>query len=186
MNETPPNSVSGSPLRSSRLDYHTARILLLIASYTRIHEKPLDGLTKLAKLDFLVRYPIFLQQLTEKVADQSLPDSIKPTDAERLGVESRMVRYKYGPWDDRYYPILGTLIGLNLITPTSGRGRVALSVTGEGAIIAESLAGQESWALIASRCSFVVDVFDMPGSRLKETIYRELPAVTSTRYRLPI
>jgi len=180
------NLAAGSPMRSSRLDYHSVRVLLLIASYSLAHHQPLDGLTKLAKLDFLVRYPVFLQQLAEKVAGQRLPDSIKPTDAERLGVETRMVRYKYGPWDDRYYPILGTLIGLGLITPTSGRGIVALSVTAEGAALAESISGQAPWVIVATRCSFVVNTFDMTGNKLKETIYKELPVVGHTRLRLPI
>jgi hypothetical protein len=129
---------------------------------------------------------MFLQQLTEKTSGQNLPDSIKPSDAERLGVESRMVRYKYGPWDDRYYPILGTLIGLGLVAPTSGKGRVALSVTTEGAAIAQSLSRQTPWVTMASRCGFVVDKFDMTGSKLKETIYKELPVVSSTRHRRPI
>ena len=173
-------------MRSSRLDYHSVRILILIASYNVAHKQPLDGLTKLAKLDFLVRYPMFLQQLTERISGQSLPDPIRPTDAERLGVESRMVRYKYGPWDDRYYPILGTLIGLGLVTPSSGKGRVALSVTAEGAAIAESLSRQAPWETVAGRCSFVAYTFDMTGSKLKDTIYRELPIVSSTRHRRPI
>jgi hypothetical protein len=76
-------------------------------------DKPLEGLTKLAKLDFLMRYPTFTDQLLRGLgADWEL--GTEPTDSEELAVESRMVRYKYGPWDDRYYPVLGTLVGLGL------------------------------------------------------------------------
>ena len=170
-------------MRNRLLDYHIARVLLLITSYNAVHKKPLDGLTKLAKLDFLVRYPVFLLQLTEKVSPQAVPDHIKPTDAEQVGVESRMVRYKYGPWDDRYYPILGTLIGLGLVKSTPGRGRIALTVSEEGVTIANSISMQEPWAVMASRCEFVAATFDMTGNRLKDLIYSELPVISGTRYR---
>jgi hypothetical protein len=160
--------------------------LLLLASYNDVHKRPLDGLTKLAKLDFLVRYPKFLQDLTEKISQQNLPNELLPTSAERLAVESRMVRYKYGPWDDRYYPILGTLIGLGLVAPISGRGRIALTITKEGAEIAELLSTDASWRIVAARCRFTATVFNMTGNKLKELIYKELPAVTTTRHRRPI
>ena len=180
------NPADGNTIRDSRLDYHSARILILIASFNETYHQPLDGLTKLAKLDFLVRYPLFLQQLTETTSGQGLPDPIKPTDAERLGVESRMIRYKYGPWDDRYYPILGTLIGLGLVTPVSGKGRVTVNVTTQGADIARSLSEDAVWRPIAARCNFVVDLFNMTGNKLRELIYRELSLVGNTRHRRPI
>lgn len=161
---------------------------MLLASYNATYQQPLEGLTKLAKLDFLVRYPSLLEELARKVTDQSLPESVKPTDSERLGVENRMVRYKYGPWDDRYYPILGMLLGLDLVVLASPapRSRLRLQVTEEGAAIAAGLSSQPSWMPVARRCEFVITTFDMTGNRLKELIYQELPVINSTRYRRPI
>lgn len=173
----------GIPARSHDLDYHSARILLIVAAYNEIQKRPLDGLTKLAKLDFLVRYPIFLKELSERALSLELPVRLMPTTTELIAVENRMVRYKYGPWDDRYYPILGTLIGLGLTTSTAGKGRIALTVTDEGATIASDLSGEPSWELMSLRSKFVVEAFNLTGNQLKELIYKELPIVTATRHR---
>ncbi|WP_280303082.1 hypothetical protein [Nocardia abscessus] len=56
------------------LAYHQARVLLLVAAVCAAdgHSKKLDGLTKLAKLDFLLRYPalgpVILDELVPRQA----------------------------------------------------------------------------------------------------------------------
>lgn len=177
------NTPSSDRLRSSNLDYHAARVLLLIAANNKARRAGLDGLTKLAKQDFLVRYPVFLEQLAKIITGQDLPEPLQPTEAERLAVESRMIRYKYGPWDDRYYPILGSLIGLGLVSASPGRGRLALTITSEGKTVADALSSQEAWARLALRCNYIAETFSMTGNRLKELIYQELPHVSTTRHR---
>jgi len=159
---------------------------MLISSYNDIHKQPLTGLTKLAKLDFLVRYPVFLERLSETVLDRHLPDAVKPTALELYSVESRMVRYKYGPWDDRYYPILGTLIGLGLVEPATGERTLTLRVTSVGRSIAESLSSHRTWSTIVSRCAFVNSNFNLTGNRLKEVIYNNLPIITAVPHRKEI
>jgi hypothetical protein len=176
----------GAPPRNNSLDYHSARILLILAAYSETQNRPLDGLTKLAKLDFLIRYPTFLEQLTPKILRQELPVSLMPTQNEVAAVESRMIRYKYGPWDDRYYPILGILIGLGLVEPSSGKGRVALAVTEAGALIASHISADPSWQLVSQRAHFVTQSFNLTGNQLKNLIYTELPIVNATRHRRPI
>ena len=73
-------------------EYHLARLLLLIDAFSGADHQ-LDGLTKLAKLDFLLRYPIFLERLLER-RGLHWPEGAAPTLAERQAVESRMIRYK--------------------------------------------------------------------------------------------
>jgi len=42
-------------------DLHAARLLVLISAFSGAgHEDAVEGLTKLAKLDFLLRYPVML------------------------------------------------------------------------------------------------------------------------------
>ena len=90
---------AGNPLASDDLiEFHAARLLLLIAlcgtknaaeGTTRI-----EGLTKLAKLDFFVRYPDFFNRASQALnADERSATTV---------VESSMVRHHYGPWDQRY------------------------------------------------------------------------------------
>lgn len=169
--------------RDAGLDYHAARILLLILAFSHSKRKGIDGLTKLAKLDFLLRYPVMLEKLSSMEANEVPPEHLRATDDERLAVESRMIRYKYGPWDDRYYPILGILLGMGLVKSTAGKGRLRMTVTKSGKQIASQLAALPTWRLTAERCEFISANFDTTGNRLKDLIYENLPDVVDRPHR---
>ncbi|MFY1650989.1 hypothetical protein ACN27J_08835 [Solwaraspora sp. WMMB762] len=169
--------------RDNGLDYHAARILLLISAFSHSKRNGIDGLTKLAKLDFLLRYPAMLERLSLAEASKGPPAHLRATDNERLAVESRMIRYKYGPWDDRYYPILGILIGTGLIKSSGGKGRLRMSATGDGKRVASQLISLPTWQLTAGRCEFIAANFNTTGSRLKDLIYKNLPDVVDRPHR---
>jgi hypothetical protein len=174
------------PLAASRslgLDYHAARVLLLVDAFSRGKPAGIDGLTKLAKLDFLLRYPALMEILSEVHAEAHVPDSLRATEQERLAVESRMVRYKYGPWDDRYYPILGILLGTGLVKSTPSRGRLGIAATKEGKQVSSRLSTLPTWRLTANRCAFIYATFNTTGNRLKELIYENLPDVVDRPHR---
>jgi hypothetical protein len=171
--------------RSQRLDAHAGRVLILVRHFGATSEDPLEGLTKLAKLDFLIRYPAFTDRLLEDLgADWTL--GTEPTDDERQAVESRMVRYKYGPWDDRYYPVLGTLVGLGLVTLGKKGRTLVMSLTETGADFAADIADQEVWQPVDLRASFLRTHFNVTGSRLKKLIYTKLPDVVDRPIRTVI
>ncbi|GAA4925659.1 hypothetical protein GCM10025331_05990 [Actinoplanes utahensis] len=169
--------------RDSQLDYHAARILLLVSAFSHGRRSGIDGLTKLAKLDFLLRYPVMLERLSLVETNDMLPDGLRATDDERLAVESRMIRYKYGPWDDRYYPIIGVLLGTGLVKSSSGKGRLRMSVTRDGKRVASQLVALPTWRLTAERCEFIAENFNTTGSRLKDLIYENLPDVVDRPHR---
>ncbi|MCA0202567.1 MAG: hypothetical protein LCH56_17365, partial [Proteobacteria bacterium] len=93
-------------------------------------DQKLEGLTKLAKLDFLLRYPAFLERaLRVRGSDAS---EVRVEDFERNSIEARMVRFRYGPWDHRYRRFLNTLAGRGLVDVcTSGR-TVIIGLTERG------------------------------------------------------
>lgn len=163
--------------------YHEARILLLIDEFTTA-KKGLEGLTKLAKLDFLLRYPAMLDRLLSE--DSILwPQGAQPTSSERLAVESRMTRYKYGPWDQRYYSILGSLAARALIT-YSGTGRAEFRIAPAGAIAAATLAQTDEWAVVTQRIALLKKHFNKSGSALKNLIYERLPDAVDRPWRTEI
>lgn len=87
------------------IELHAARLLLLVhhcGSGGKI-----EGLTKLAKLDFFVRYPGFFER-----AARYLGKAIRAATDQ---TESPMVRHHYGPWDKRYYHVLAFLESRGLI-----------------------------------------------------------------------
>jgi hypothetical protein len=85
-----------APYRASR--DAEARVLLLIDGFSRKKTGPrtLEGRVKLAKLDFLLRYP---KHLATVLASRGLRDAQRDElDQQDSPLESRMMRYRYGPW----------------------------------------------------------------------------------------
>jgi hypothetical protein len=170
--------------RPESLDYHIGRLLILLRHFGS-RGSVLKGLTKLAKLDFLLRYPSFTDRL---MAARSLswPLGAEPSGDEQLAVESRMIRYKYGPWDNRYYVILGALVGLGLADVETDKRAMLIRLTAEGEIRAGELASREDWAIVDARASMLKHDFDLTGSRLKDLIYTELPDAVNRPRRVEI
>ncbi|HEU4461038.1 MAG TPA: hypothetical protein VFR75_00460 [Solirubrobacterales bacterium] len=156
-------------------EYHVARVLLLVVAFSPTARSKLDGLTKIAKLDFLLRYPVYLERLFE-LRETPLPPELRPSLNERQGLESAMIRYKYGPWDDRYYPVIGRLIGQALAEPVPGKGAVALRATTAGKDLAARL-GEEDWSVVLGRAEALKSHLDLSGSTLKQLIYESFPDV---------
>jgi hypothetical protein len=171
--------------RSTRLDSHSARVMILLRHFGPTSEKQLLGLTKLAKLDFLLRYPLFTERLLERRGEPWALGT-EPSDSERLAVETRMIRYKYGPWDNRYYPILGALLGLGLAQVSKSGRSFEMNLTPEGAELAAELAREPEWAPLDERALFLKQRFDFTGSKLKNLIYQELPEVIDRPLRTVI
>lgn len=170
------------------LAYHQTRVLLLVDAVAAEpgHARKLDGLTKLAKLDFLIRYPALAAVILDGLdADNALlhvntSDQITPT-----AVEDPMIRYKYGPWDDRYYPVVGALVSRGLLRYVRGRrGSVALVPTASGRQLAEELRGDDAWHDIADRCQVVAQASTgMTGNALKDRIYERLADLMDRPHR---
>lgn len=166
-------------------DYHGARLLLLVDALTRPRRK-LVGLTKLAKLDFLLRYPAMLDRL---LANDGLewPAGTAPSDLEREVVESRMIRYKYGPWDDSYYPLIGSLVSRGLLAvDRDSKSTLRFALTPLGRATASQLREQPEWAQVAARTEVLREHYDLTGNRLKDRIYHELPDVVNRPHRAEI
>jgi hypothetical protein len=176
----PPSAVLA--LRQEGL-YHEARILILVCQFAD-PGSTFRGLTKLAKVDFLLRYPAMVERLLPE--GTSWPSSIAPNADERQAVESRMIRYKYGPWDDRYYPILGALVGKRLATFTRVDGSTEITPTGSGRELSEQIGATDPWAVVAERARFLRHHFDLTGQELKDLIYTQLPDVVALPLRSEI
>ena len=142
-------SPAGLPVAADDLlEFHAARLLLLFkfcGKTARNNGLPrIDGLTKMAKLDFFVRYPQFFNTACQTLglASESATQS----------VESSMIRFHYGPWDERYYHILAYLEGKRLLSVTKDNQAFTLSLTEEGKQIADQFAKDESFAHWSNRC----------------------------------
>lgn len=171
--------------RVENFDYHLGRLLVLLRHFAPSSGGGLKGLTKLAKLDFLLRYPAFTDRILES-RNLSWPLGAEPSASEWNAVESRMIRYKYGPWDDRYYPLLGNLVGLGLADVRYRGSNIEVALTEEGEQRARQLAVTEEWLPVDLRAQMLHQNFNTTGNRLKEMIYKELPDVVALPYRAEI
>ena len=150
-----------------------ARLLLLIAAFSR-RNNVLEGRTKLAKLDFLLRYPIYF----ERALQIRRPQLGSPLPHHQPDVESRMVRYRYGPWDPAYYALLGRLIGKGLVRPVPFKRGIGYRATEKGHTIASALQREPAWLDVAQRVAALRQHFNLTGAGLKKFIYENFPEVT--------
>ncbi len=150
------------------LEFHAARLLLLIR-YCGVKDRVtkeyrIQGLTKMAKLDFFIRYPAFFKEVTAINQERTMA-TCPP--------ESPMIRYHYGPWDQRYYKVLAYLCAKGLVSISKDETTVILSSTPEGNQAAERLAEEKSYSLLLKHVSDVANVFkNKSGNSLKKLIYQ--------------
>ncbi len=160
---------------------HQARILLLLLAAEKKSERPVDGMTKLAKLDFLLRYPNCLERALKAASKDPSKAHVQPY--ERANIETSMIRFRYGPWDHRYRRWIALLRARRLVEAAVEGRTVRLRLTVQGRAIAARVADQEAFVDIATRSRVVAQAFgDLSGSRLKDFIYDVFPELTNMRW----
>lgn len=156
------------------VEFHAARLLLLILLCGVAGR--IDGLTKMAKLDFFSRYPDFFEAAAKGQAKEA-PASV-PAEA----VESAMVRHHYGPWDKRYYHVLAYLEAKHLIQVAKVKKTYVISLTDLGKERAQRLAEKASFEPLVARMREIKKVFgSRTGSSLKNMIYNMFDAEVGRR-----
>lgn len=155
-----------------------ARLLLLISAFSQ-SGRCLEGRTKLAKLDFLLRYPAFLRRaMKRRGVGMRTTESIRPEN----NIDSRMVRYRYGPWDPAYFAILGRLIGKGLIEPIPFDRGIGYRATKSGLKAAEALSQSDAWSGIANNIDLLRRKMDIRGSHITKFIYDNFPEVAGSKW----
>lgn len=153
-----------------------SRVLILINGFSGTPERPrsLEGRVKLAKLDFLLRYPNHLRRLAAMrgKSTEKLPDE------DPAPLDTRMMRYRYGPWDPSYFAILGSLIGRQLIevVPAVGSRALGYRTTSKGRALVELLKDDGTFEDLLERVRVLKRDFDLTGANLMKLVYR-LPEV---------
>lgn len=154
---------AGMPLLADDIvEFHAARLLLLLG-ICGVSGR-IDGLTKLAKLDFFVRYPEFFNKAA--AANESIRSASKI-------VESSMVRYHYGPWDKRYYEIIAYLRSRGLIQITQKNNTYIFQLTSLGEGKVKLLKTDLGYRNLCEQMKRVKSAFGRKaGSTLKNMIYQ--------------
>jgi hypothetical protein len=159
-----------SVLSDDLIEFHASRIILLIficgvkARKDKLYK--IEGLTKLAKLDFFLRYPDFF-----RIAAKHLQKEVSQSFSNR--VESKMVRFHYGPWDERYYQILPFLEARGLLQVIKDKATYNFCLTSLGIEVAEKLVAQVQFSSITNDLREIKSVLSgMNGTALKNLVYK--------------
>jgi hypothetical protein len=163
-------------------DFHIARLLLLLeAGSGRDKSKPMDGFTKLAKLDFLLRYPNCLERAL--TAENKPVEQALVQDFERTTIESKMVRFRYGPWDHRYRRWVSLMAARGLVTVGVIGKTVKIWLTDDGHNLAKAIAVTDAYQISAERASLIAKRFGAKtGSALKDFVYATFPELTNMKW----
>jgi hypothetical protein len=162
-------------------DVHLARIIVLLKAFSQPDAPAaIEGITKLAKLDFLLRYPSCLEKalIARGVSAKNIPVD----DFERLTIEARMIRYRYGPWDHRYRRFLNILVARRLaIVRTDGR-TIHIDLTPLGGDLAEKLIESPGFSRVYERAVLLRKHLNLKARALMEFIYEQFPELTSLEF----
>jgi hypothetical protein len=157
-------------------DFHASRILLLIficgKEDTKSKQIKIDSLTKLAKLDFFIRYPAFFERVT--IEHTTNEPNTNKSKLENKSVESKMVRFHYGPWDNRYYQVLPFLEARNLITieKDPNHNNFIFYLSEYGKKVATDFKNDNNFNLLVNRITDVnKSLGNLSGNKLKLLIY---------------
>ncbi len=153
---------------------HEARLLLLLHNSK---DGSIDGITKLAKLDFLLRYPLYFKRLLSRMATgMGRVVEVPQSEFEENTVESAMIRYRYGPWDPRYRRWIGILVAQSLANTFVKGKTVYVALTPKGHEIAAFIAALPEFDTLKDRAEMVIKkVGNRNGTWLKKRIYEVVP-----------
>lgn len=161
-----------------------ARLLLLIDAFSHTRNggiRYLEGRIKLAKLDFLLRYPRHLRGVL--IAHGARQADVAQVDPDEAPLDARMMRYRYGPWDPAYYAVLGSLIGRGLVhvAPLPGSTGFGYRTSTKGAGLAANLRADGSFEHVNNSLILLRRYLDKSGNTLKNYVY-QIPDVADANW----
>ena len=169
-------------------EFNEARLLLLLKAAAGKEEtaKPLEGIMKLAKMDFLLRYPNMLERALKVIGESkksALAAAIAIPEEDRDTIEARMIRFRFGPWDPRYRRWLSILVAKQLASVYREGRTVKIQISKAGMAVAGQLAETEAFKPLAERARVVQSaVGNMPSSKITAFVYKIAPEIISTKW----
>lgn len=168
-------------------DFHLGRLLVLLASADArkltpaTKAKAVEGITKLAKLDFFLRYPTALERALVELGRNPVDAEVQPR--ERSSIEAKMVRFRYGPWDARYRRWLGLLVARGLVVLGLKGNTVEIGLSDAGRVLANEFRSDPLYADLARRADVVLKaVGPMSATRLKDFVYDAIPEIVDMKW----
>jgi hypothetical protein len=166
---------------------HVTRLLVLLGSADAkkrssiTKAQAVEGITKLAKLDFFLRYPTYLERALTVLG--SSPRLAKVESRERTSIETKMIRFRYGPWDNRYRRWLGLLHARGLVSVGLQGKTVMIGLTDAGRNLSAEIRDAEPFRDLVERSELILKTLGtMSGTKLKNFVYDVVPELSAMRW----
>jgi len=158
---------------------HLGRLLVLLEAYTSKtrtgkQSGKIDSFSKLAELDFLLRYPVYLERAIP-VEKSSRADSVNVADYERYSIESMTVAYNHRPWDEKYRRFIKILLAKNLIYLEIEEKKYQFILTTKGHEIASFLSRMDGYTIVQKRATILKKEFNLSSDNLIKFINEKFP-----------
>lgn len=168
-------------------EFHEVRLLVLMHAVTpTASSEPIAGIMKLAKMDFMLRYPNVLARALERLHQEKASAARvarKIPDEQKHTIEGRMIRFRYGPWDARYRRWLAVLSSKGLVHVKKEGQTVRIGLTQKGQAFSHRISELPEYADLVERAKMVrLAVGDMSATRLKDFVYKIAPEIVEMKW----
>lgn len=161
-------------------DYHCMRILILLSKSRKDRiPKAIDGLSKLAKMDFFMQYPGCLKKASNHFKRVAGINVIKP---EANSIGSKMYYFKYSPWDSRYRKWISLLQARDLVITHTKGNTVYVEITHAGLGLTTNLGDVDVFKMWQTNSDAVIKMFSgMSGIKISGFISEHFPEINDLK-----
>jgi hypothetical protein len=111
------------------------------------------------------------------------PSDVAVQERERTSIETKMIRFRYGPWDARYRRWLGLLSSRGLVRLAVEGNTVVIGLTDAGRALVETIKSDALFSVLARRSDLTIKaVGSMSATRLKDFVYEAIPEITDMKW----
>lgn len=160
---------------------NTSRILILVSTFSakKSSSSEIINFSHLAKIDFLLRYPTVLRKAL-LIKGKSLRGLVIEKYEEK-NIESEMIRFAFGPWDNGYREFIRMLSSKGLVEFGYDRSGSGISCTDLGQEVCERFIKQELFTPFFDRCKIIKSRLSYSERNLNELIYQSHPQIITLK-----
>lgn len=168
------------------------RMLILLDTFAgRGKNGKVQGITKLAILDFLLKYPAAL----DKVLEKQEREGNKAINKKRVilqsyeinSIDARMMKFNFAPWDLKYRRIVSILKAKDLIQIDIEGKKVVLGISNKGIDISRKLSDFNNYEYMAVRSKIIKTVFGNWSQRkLIDMMYLTFPEILRVKVEMDV
>lgn len=157
------------------------RLLILLSALALRYDRspPIISFSQLAKLDFLLRYPTVLESAL--LNRRKSIDGLNIEKNEKENIESEMVRYDFGPWDEGYREYIRVLAAKGLVDVVLQEKEPGVVCTETGIEVSQRLQENSDFLPFYERSKIILTRLSISDKQLTNLIYEAHPQILTLK-----